>query len=66
MIRSMTALADRLVSLVAPKAEAAACTPSNYRTYCSCTNGYVYTKPCSLDYYCHETCTGCTRSSIHC
>ncbi len=69
MFRGFNALADRPVELVAPKATAAAgCSPTKYKKSCGyCTSsGLLYAKTCQLDYYCHETCGGCSVSSTRC
>jgi hypothetical protein len=66
MTRTLLAFADLLVGLVAPKAEAAACTPSSYNKYCYCASYRVYTKACTLDYYCHESCGSCRQTSTRC
>lgn len=69
MLNILTRLADRMVEMVAPSAVAAAgCSSTPYQKSCGCTStGFVKTKTCQLDFYCHETCGSCNKvTSIHC
>jgi len=66
-MRFMNTLADRALSLVAPKTTAGACIPPDpWTQYCSCTSYRVKVKNCS--YNCKGTaiCGACYNSSISC
>jgi hypothetical protein len=55
MIRRVTAISDRLLQAVVPKAAAsAACTPRcGYNdSYCD-RNGIYHYRTCCIDYFCH-------------
>ena len=59
MTRLLTAMSDRLLSTVAPKAEAAAaCTPRCGYVQYKCMSGKYYKRTCCIDYYCNLSSCG--------
>jgi hypothetical protein len=67
LTRTVTAASDRLLCIVAPKAQAAAsCRQRNYLRACYCYRYDLYMRWCSIDYFCHESCGGCFRTNAAC
>jgi hypothetical protein len=64
MTRLLTAVSDRLLTAVVPKADAAAaCNYCGYKDY-KCT-GAAYVRTCCLDYYCHTyNCTAWKKVGV--
>ncbi|MEV0594839.1 hypothetical protein [Nonomuraea cavernae] len=69
MTRTITALADRLAALVAPKAEAsAACTPrcDPYDIFCYCSGAHMYAKAGCITADCKYYVTKCKYVGLGC
>jgi len=67
-LRIIGPIADRLLSLAAPKITAQAvycCIPYTYTEYCFCSGGYVYQQHCQSD-CCTTACTGCFKTTSTC
>jgi hypothetical protein len=66
-MRLMERISDRLLGMVVPEITASAgCIPDNYQVECSCKNGTIYAKTCSLNGACKQFCGSCYNTYIGC
>ena len=66
-MRIVTGLADRMLSMVAPRATAAACCPPDpWLAECYCHNHSIYAKRCSYNCACKVFCGTCYNDFIAC